>query len=172
MIKNQAEERNLSLYERENDNGKKGVWYPILKNEDKTDFENSTDLFEIRIESIMPLANQFGLDSTIMYVDGTLGIIYPPSKKYSFSIFDLSEIRIKEEMTFNIKKNKYEFQPVAMSFAIVRNGIECELFWIDLNEFFANMKNKNEYEWMQVITKKEYKGFQYRQISCYDSKMR
>ena len=175
-IKQLSENKKLTIYDEENNYINKGEWYPIPyfkyeinpKNGDTIDSEKITDRFQISIQATNPLSNHYGEDSTITLSDGTILIVYPESKKYDIKISEISEIRIKEIRVLNIQKNIYEFEPVGISFC----SNERELFWVSLKDLNNQIKDSKNIYWYNLIKNKQYYGFQYLQVSCYDDVIR
>ena len=99
-----------------------------------------------------------------------MSYVFPESKVYVFPSKECDEIRIKEDRVFNKATKKYEFIPVGLSFYFKGDEFSKgkEKFWVDLNELFNVLNDKNKYPWYNAIVNKKYVGFQYRQVSCYD----
>lgn len=130
--------------------------------------------FEITTFIDLPLPNQYGEDSIVINPDGTILTVYPTPKTYVFPAKECDEIRIKEDRVFNKSTKQYEFKPVGLSFYFNDNNIqkEHEMFWVDLNDLFSVLDNKNQYPWYNAIVNKKYQGFQYMQVSCYEDEIK
>lgn len=181
VIKRLVEKGELAIYTQ--DSGPYGVkgWYHIdyqksledlLK--DSLDHWSYNPYFEIIDQSDYPLVDEYGDPIVITSLDGTQSFVYPPPTRYVFPSKICDEIRIKESRTFNSKTNSYEFRPVGLSFYFKgsRYYRGHEKFWVDLNELFKALKNKEKHPWYNAIIHKQYQGFQYMQTSCYDEEIK
>ncbi len=178
-IKNLVDQKKLNIYnQNEGPYGIKG-WYFIdyvYENKLKESLEKSSknDYFEISVPSTLPIANMYGEDSVITLADGTVQNVYPEPKVYVFPSKECDEIRIKEDRIFNKSTKKYEFKPVGLSFYFKGDKYSRgnEKFWVDLNELFSQLDDKNKYPWYNSIKNQKYSGFQYMQVSCYDDEIK
>ncbi len=173
-IKRLVEANKLKIYSQ--DDGPNGIqqWNYIdyrfdLDQEAKKSSQTSKNsFFEINVFSDMPLSNMYGEDSVMMLKDGSIVVVYPEPMIYMVPTQGCDEIRIKEERTYNEKNKKYEYKPVGLSFFVKgnKNRKGSEIFWVDLNELFTALENKNQYSWYTAIVNKKYQGFQYMQTPC------
>ncbi len=180
FVLNHAESGEINIYTQGNDfNNLK--WYPIpdLEDVDGIDYESSSFVqgfngnYEINVQSsTTPLANSYGEDSVII-VNRVSTYVFPPSKLLKMSVYAVNEIRIVEERYFDSIKQSYNFRPVAMSF-YQKKGSEkgTELFSIQLSEISNLNLDPQKYLWYKPLLERQYKGFQYVQISCYDDLLR
>ena len=180
-IKNLVDNKNLKIYnQNEGPYGINGWYYIDYAKEIETNLKeslkksNKDNYFEISFPSILPIANMYGEDSVITFADGTVQLVYPAPKVYVFPSKECDEIRIKEERTYNKSTMKYEFKPVGLSFYFKGDKYSrgTEKFWVDLNELFSLLDDKNKYPWYNSIKNQKYSGFQYMQVSCYDDEIK
>ena len=176
-IKKLVDQKQLRIYDQnEGPNGMNNWYYINYEKEIEMNLKQSLKkegkdpYFEIVSEAIIPLANSVGEDSVIKNDDGSMSYVFPESKVYVFPSKECDEIRIKEDRVFNKATKKYEFIPVGLSFYFKGDEFSKgkEKFWVDLNELFNVLNDKNKYPWYNAIVNKKYVGFQYRQVSCYD----
>ncbi len=162
-------EKKVFLYESEDGYSTRQMSTPVIYNMNAT---NKLNRFEMEIESTTPLANMYGEDSVVTLADGSISFVFPPMKKYSLNFSEVSEIRIQEQRVLDTGTNSYTYQPVTIAFCLKSNGKEYELFRVDFDELIGALNAKESYDWVEVLTQKKYTGFQYKQVSCYDGKMR
>lgn len=172
-IKRLVEKNRINIYKQnEGPLGLEG-WYYIdyqeeLENKlkDSLSYWKSDPFFEILVGHDKPMVNMYGEDSITKNGE----FIYPAPKVYVFPTRECDEVRIKEERKYNDSTNKFEFVPVGLSFYF--NGHKYsrghEKFWVDLQELFKAIEVKSKYPWYDALTNKNYRGFQYMQVSCYD----
>lgn len=181
VIKRLVEKGELTIYTQDaGPHGGKGWYYIDYKQSLEDLLKDSLDhwgydfYFEIMQQSDYPLVDEYGDPMVITHPDGTQSFVYPPPTSYVFPSKICDEIRIKESRTFNSKTKSYEFQPVGLSFYFKGNYSYRghEKFWVDLNELFNALDNKEKYPWYDVIINKQYYGFQYMQTSCYDEEIK
>ncbi len=173
-IKRLVEDRKVFIYDQ--NTGPFGMegWYYIDYDKEREkmldDSLSHNKYFELKIRAINPLINVYGQDS----LDSNGHYAYPPDRIYVFPARESDEIRIKEERVFNDSLDSYEFIPVGLSFYFEKseNFRGHEKFWVDLKELFENLENPEKYPWYSAIRNKEYQGFQYMQVSCYDKKIK
>lgn len=180
FVLNKAESGEINIYTQGNDFNKL-KWYPIPQLEifDGVDYKDPSFVqgvdgnYEIKIQSsTTPLSNSYGEDS-VVFVKGISCTVYPPANLLKMSVYDVNEIRIAEERYFDSIKQIFAFRPVAMSF-FQKKGLEqgTELFSIQLSEISNLNLNPKKYLWYNALIERQYKGFQYLQISCYDDLLR
>lgn len=178
-IKSLVDSNQLNIYRQfYNPHGNKRWYYIDYQKEKEELLKDSMSLskqpyFEIVVEADVPLVNIDGYDSTIIE-DGRQVFVYPTPFIYVYPARKCDEIRIKETRVFNDSTQTFEFVPVGLSFYFKGRKYSSgyEKFWIDLNEFFAVLEDKEKYPWYQSIINKEYQGFQYMQVSCYDHEIK
>lgn len=178
-IKSLVDSNQLNIYQQfYNPHGNKRWYYIDYQKEKEELLKDSMSLskqpyFEIVVEPDVPLVNIDGYDSTIIE-DGRQVFVYPTPFIYVYPARKCDEIRIKETRVFNDSTQTFEFVPVGLSFYFKGRKYSSgyEKFWIDLNEFFAVLEDKEKYPWYQSIINKEYQGFQYMQVSCYDHEIK
>ncbi len=189
-IKRLVEDHKLKIYNQNDAPSGKLEWYYIDYDEElernlrDSSRWNDNPYFEIAHQPDEPLKNMYGEDSVVQHIVGdvfthgdkyvTYVTIYPPAIFYVFPSRECDEIRIKEDRFFNDVTKQYEFKPVGLSFYFRGYGFYRghEKFWVDLNDLFAVLENKNQYPWYNAIVNKKYQGFQYMQVSCYDDEIR
>lgn len=183
-IKRLVESDKVNIYNRNsspNGNSDINSWYYI--DYDKEMEENLKDssiywskdpYFEIIVNSDYPMVDEYGDDLIVTLPDGTQSYKYPLPDIYIFPSKECDEIRIKEDRIFNDETNEYEFIPVGLSFYFKGSKYwrGHEKFWVDLNELFNALDNKNEFPWYETIINREYEGFQYMQVSCFDDEIK
>lgn len=179
-IRDLVHENKLTIYHQENTRFNSGKWYPIpLVDIDSTYIDYGSyesdiynEIFTIRVQSDIALVDEYG-DQLIKTDDyGMEYFVYPKPDLYVFRIEDITEIRIREERKYTKINSAFEddFHPTGISFFIKNNYETRELFWVDLNEL--NSKIENTHPWQSFLQNKEYSGFQYMQVSCYDDLIR
>jgi hypothetical protein len=172
-IKQLVISQELSLYKMNDSRGLlKWNWinynYELQNNLADTTVESKDPYFEYLYQSDTPLYDENGDPIIILHPDGTETYIYPHLQRTSYTSFDCEEIRIKEERTLNSKTNTYYFKPTGIGFYLGNDKIYGgeEMFWVDLNELFKILKDKEEYPWYDIIVNQKYQGFQYMQTPC------
>jgi hypothetical protein len=104
--------------------------------------------------SILPIANQFGEDSTV-FIDGEEMNVFPNSEKLSFLSTEISEIRIHEIRKYDSIKKSYDYKADGICFV---HSSGKELFWLRLNDLYNYLKNSTKYPWYISLMKREYEG--------------
>ena len=91
------------------------------------------------------------------------------------SNYEKKSISIYEAETKTTPLRKVNYSDEFVNILDMKNGMyqifrkkTNEKFWIDLNKLFLVLKDKEKYPWYNALINKEYKGFQYMQVSCYD----
>lgn len=167
----------LEIYSESRDNETFGQWYPIPEievflapNEIDTLYLNKrTDYLEFLVQSDIPLTDEYGDPMIKTLADGTQMYIYPPATVYPITLDDISEMRIlevRDESSVDTESMK----PYGISICRTDRYHNRELFWIKLDELSNALKDTPS--WIQFITDKKYKGFQYMQTSCYNDMIR
>ena len=179
-IRDVAHENQIELYHEENTSFSYGQWYPIpLVKNNASDYisyidDRYTNVFTIRIQSDIPYVDEWG-DPLIREDEyGVQYFVYPDPEIHIINLLDIEEIRIREERNYNELDRVFEgeFRATGISF-YVKNSYETrELFWISLDELNEDLENPIEYPWHSFIENREYVGFQYMQVSCYDDLIR
>lgn len=176
LIKELVELKKMKIYSRnegrDNTKGWSFIDYNSEIEERKKDslIWDKDPYFEISVQSDMPLVDEYGDPVIRLTDDGFQEFVYPPAEVYVFATIECAEVHIKEERFVNDATNEIEFRPVGLSFYF--KGSEYsrgkERFWIDLDEFFNVLENKESHPWYNLIIERKYQGFQYMQTSCYD----
>lgn len=180
VIKRLVENRQLKIYNQ--NSGTRGTfgWYYIDYNKEIEEntrdsmISNKDPYFQISQPSYYPLVDEYGEPKVVKLTNGTYGIEYPPPTIYVFQLSNCDEIRIKEDRVYNESTKQFEFKPVGISFYFKGDKYKRgrEKFWVDLNELFVALNNKENYPWYNAISNKRYQGFQYMQVSCYDEEIK
>ena len=179
-IRDLVHENKLTIYHQDNARFNYGKWYPIpLVKTDSTYIDYGAyeadlynGIFTIRVPSDEILVDEYG-DQLIKTDDyGMEYFVYPEPNVYVFRLEDISEVRIREERTYIEKTSTFEdeFHPTGISFYIKNQYETRELFWVDLDEL--NGQTEGDHPWKSFLQNKEYAGFQYMQVSCYDNLIR
>lgn len=183
-IKRLVESDKINIYNQNsspNGNSDINSWYYIDYNKEMEEnlkdsfmYWSKDPYFEISVQSDYPMVDEYGDNLIVTLPDGAQSFKYPPPDIYIFPSRECDEIRIKENRILNDQTNEYEFIPVGLSFYF--NGSKYwrghEKFWVDLNELFNALENKNEFPWYETIINRKYEGFQYMQVSCYDDEIK
>lgn len=183
-IKRLVESDKLNIYKQnEGPRGSYGVksWYYIDYDQEMEEYRKDTSsfwakdpYFEITVQSDVPLTDEYGDPVVITLPDGTQEYRYPAPDIYVFPSKECDEIRIKENRIYNESTKNYEFVAVGLSFYFSggRYSRGHEIFWVDLNELFSTLENKSSYPWYTALINRNYQGFQYMQVSCYDDEIK
>lgn len=141
---------------------------------DSLSFWAKDPYFQITVQSDYPMTDEYGDPMVRTNPDGTQEYLYPPPDIYVFPSKECDEIRIKENRIFNESSNQYDFVAVGLSFYFKgsRYYRGYEKFWVDLEELLSALENKSKYPWYSAIVNKNYQGFQYMQVSCYDDEIK
>ncbi len=179
-IKRLVEENKMNIYnQNKGPFGMKG-WYYIdyhqemeNKLKDSISYWGYDPYFEIIVQADMPLVDMYGEDS-LYFENGGWSIVYPLPDIFIFPSKICDEIRIKEERVYNDSTKKFEYSPVGLSFYFKGHNYwrGHEKFWVDLRELFEVIEDKSKYPWYEAIVNKNYQGFQYMQVSCYDDEIK
>ncbi len=179
-IKLNVEAGKMEVYYEGKNARNRGEWYPIpyeehIVNEETGDTiytEYRADYFEIRIQSDIPLTDEYGDPMIFTHSDGTQSYLYPPAEVHVIDLDRITEIRIKEERVQNAEGD-YFFQPTGVSFYMDYGYLGGrELFWISVNELFTSTAEIEAYPWYPFIQNRNYSGFQYMQVACEDAIIR
>jgi hypothetical protein len=185
VIRVLVEKEELQIYNQKNRVKSNHEWYEIEFQNDIHDYINYMSdgdapskwapFFTLYgVQSDMPLTDEYGEPLTRLTAEGFEEYIYPPRDVYYYPTKEVDEIRIKENRVFNEKTKKFEFQPVGLSFYFRGSDYYRghEAFWVDLVELQKALKNNTNFPWYKSIYEKNYQGFQYMQVSCYDSEIK
>ena len=131
-------------------------------------YPSSESYYEIIQKSKEPYLTMYLEDSVIISPDGTETIVYPPPVVYPFMTREFNEIRIKESRVYNESLKRYEFIPVGLSiyYGEYTYHPNYKMFWVDIEELFNAIEEKDKYPWYEAIKNKEYQGFQFMQTPC------
>lgn len=181
-IKNQVDSKKLSINSDSKYTFQSGKWYPIpdeehhiLKETGDTIYSTYIhDYFEIYEESDYPIVDEYGDPIIITLEDGTNCFKYPPGTTHTIRVDEIYEFRIREERAFNEETKLYEgeFRATGMSFCMGSGQGAQERFWINLDHFFNNLNSPETFLWYSFLQNRQYIGFQYMQVSCYDKRIR
>ncbi len=183
VIQRFVENNELRNYREEKDPNGNHEWYFIdyqkeLHNaiDDTNNWDDWRPYFTMyRPQPDIPIVDEFGEPMTMFNpATGFEEYVYPTREVYYFATKQIDEIRIKEKRILNPSTNQYEFVPVGLSFYFKSDEFYSgyEVFWVDLRELFKIIDEKNKYPWYKTLSKKEYQGFQYMQVSCYNNELR
>lgn len=180
-IRDLVESNKIMLYNTECRGYGDKEWYPIQSVENDTRRSDYQDylapdpgVFSIRVQSDMPYVDDYG--DLLIQVDeyGNQMYVYDPPETYTFKLTEISEIRIREEHSFNEETGVFEgdFRATGISFHIKNTSEIRELFWVSIDELNNKIAHPTSYPWHSFLENKKYSGFQYMQVSCYDDLIR
>lgn len=176
VIKNLVDEGKMNIYKANEGPAWTKNWYRIPYDQEMEDLMKDpmreyviNHYFEMRYQSDIPLVDDYG-DPILIY-DSTTKMdhyVYPAPEIRLLTTLHCSEIRIRENRYFDTKTGSFQYKPVAMSFYFKDDNFRegQEKFWINLNELFNVLEDKEQYPWYDAILKQRYKGFQYMQSPC------
>ena len=113
------------------------------------------------------LSNHLGEDSLIIDKNGNSQLAYPPSIVWNFDINKIKQVKIKEDNIYLKEIDNVDFVVSEIGFEIQNYNYETKIFWIDMKELNWAMKMEPVYNWYSRLLKRDYRGFQYAQKSCY-----
>ena len=181
-IRNQVDSKKLPINNDSKYTIPRGRWYPIPEEEHQIlketgDTIYSTyihDYFEIYQQSDYPMVDEYGDPIIVSLEDGTKCFKYPTGTTHTIRVDEIYEFRIREERAFNEETKKYdgEFRATGMSFCMHSGQLAQERFWINLDLFFDNITSPETFSWYSFLQNRQYIGFQYMQVSCYDDLIR
>ena len=123
--------------------------------------------YVISTTSSEPLVDQDG-NPIITVTDEGISTFTYGIENYVLPETEFGEIRIREDRVFNEEKKEHEFKAKAIGFYI--NKYERvdghEKFWIDLDQLYSVLENKEKYPWYNALINRDYRGFQYKQEPC------
>lgn len=183
-IRDLVESNKIALYETECRGYGDKEWYPITLGEKDTHLSKQSAYhdhllpdpndFSIRFQSDMPYVDDYG--ELIINIDeyGNQMYVYDPPEIYTFKLTEISEIRIREELSFNEETSDFEgdFRATGISFCIKNSYETRELFWVNIEELTKKVANPTSFPWHSFLENRKYIGFQYMQVSCYDDNIR
>jgi len=180
VIKQLTQQEKLPIYKQDNKSRGTIPWREVYYLHEirfrllDTTEEEKDPYFEYLFQSDTPFLDEYGDPVITVNPDGTETFTYPHARREAYSIEDFNEIRLKEVRIYNTKTNQYIFQPIAISFYAGTDKVYGgrELFWVDLNQLFQVLDNKENYPWYTAIINKQYQGFQYMQTSCFDEEVK
>lgn len=133
--------------------------------------------------STLPLANEWGEDSTITLADGTIEYVYPPRDTLWYMSEDIVQYRIKEDWFFDKERSVLDVRIIALCPVIYQKSDEGqieamrELFWLYFphcrfvfNNYFT-YNDANDAQWMSfddVFWKRRFNSIAYRESNVYD----
>lgn len=175
------EQNKIQIYNQNIGNNGVREWYEINVQTEIMDFLESQNpqvwapFFTLYgPQSDIPLTDEYGEPLTVLTEEGFEQYVYPSRDVYFYPTKEVDEIRIKESRVLNSQTNTYEFKPVGLSFYF--KGGEYyrghEAFWVDLNELVKALEGNTNFPWYKPIYEKQYRGFQYMQVSCYDDEIK
>ncbi|NVK63175.1 MAG: hypothetical protein HWE22_01260 [Flavobacteriales bacterium] len=130
--------------------------------------DTSNHIITIYVQSDVCLVDEYGEPLSRIEADGSITILYEEPEVYRINLDQLVELRIQED-----RDDNGEFVPTKIGFYIKDkyDNVE-ELFWIDLARLMNDITSTKEYPWYAFLQNREYVGFQYKQVSCYDNTIR
>lgn len=131
-------------------------------------FDSSHHFITIYAQSDIYLVDEYGEPLTQTEEDGTTTILYEEPEIYRINLDELVEIRIQENRNEN-----GEFVPTEIGFYTKEDyHLVEELFWFNLSWFMKEVESPSKHPWYAFLQNREYVGFQYKQVSCYDDIIR
>src|SRR5690554_1702185 len=179
IIKSLVEQEKMNIYKHKHSshvNSNIRSWFNVDQRVSVCEKENdviklpfSEPYFEIIGYPVDPYMNSNFGDSVVISPDGKITKVYPPPYIIeSLQARYCDEIRIKESRIYNKKSKRYEFVPVGLSIIKKQPSYsdQFKIFWVDLEELFNTVSEKDKYPWYNALKNKEYQGFQYMQVPC------
>jgi hypothetical protein len=114
------------------------------------------------------LSNNIGEDSIIIDEKGEPKLAYPPTLHWNFDINSIKHVIIKEDNIYIKEIDNVDFTVSEIGFEIQSYNTEAKIFWVDMKELKWAMKMEPVYIWYNRLIKRDYRGFQYAQKSCYE----
>lgn len=115
--------------------------------------------------------DEFGEPLIRVRQDGFEEYIYPEREVFELFTKNVDKIWIKETIQYNVETKTNEFVASDIAFCVAESKDERahDLFWVNIEEFFDLLENRNSYPWYNSIITKQYFGFQFKQTSCENS---
>jgi gliding motility associated protien GldN len=133
-----------------------------------------------------PLSNDYGEDSTITLVDGTIEYVYPDRDTSWFMSQDIVQYRLKEDWFFDKQRSVLDVRIIAMAPVVYQRSATGEiegmreLFWLYFphcryvfNNYFT-YNDKNDSQWMSfddLFWKRKFTSVIYKESNTYDRKI-
>ncbi|PIE87097.1 MAG: hypothetical protein CSA03_02470 [Bacteroidetes bacterium] len=130
--------------------------------------DTSNHIITIYVQSDVCLVDEYGEPLTRIEADGSITILYEEPEVFRINLDELVEIRIRED-----RNQEGTFEATEIGFYTQEKfHIMQELFWVHLNGVMSEVESPNKYRWYTFLQNREYVGFQYKQLSCYDNTIR
>lgn len=135
---------------------------------DTANHQNWRPFFTFEYLSDIPITDEYGEPLTQLNEEGFEEYVYPGVDVIHYNTFDVDEIRLREVMVFNYDTKVSAFQAKLMCFYFqdYKQDAKYEMFWVDIDELFAALENKEMYPWYLVLKNRTYEGFQFSQLEC------
>ena len=114
------------------------------------------------------LTNHIGEDSVIIDNEGNPQLAYPPTIYCNFDINKIKHVKIKEDNIYIKEIDNVDFTVAEIGFEIQCYNCGTNVFWVDMKELNWAMKMEPVFDWYTRLIKRDYRGFQYAQKSCYE----